>query len=729
MTHIPLLGRSMPRIDGRAKVTGAAEFPGDVHPDGMVYAVLVTSPMARGRITRLDPASALAMPGVLDILGHHNVGEAVRPVGHLMAGGWVNSTVRPLASPDIHYAGQIVAVVVADRLEAARAAAQRLDIAYEAAPHAAHLDQTEDHGRPLAERREGFSDRRVGDVDRGLKQAAIVVEQAYTTPIQHHNAIELVTSTCVWDDGRLTVYEPTRYVGAVRSGLAAQLGIDPGCIRVVSRFIGGHFGSKLGLSQHTVLAALAARRVGRPLRLVTTREDGFTIANHRPETRHRIRLGADADGRLLALSHTATVVTSRFDLFAMEGTDVTTALYACPNVAAEERVAEVDRNTPGPMRAPPEVPYLFALESAMDELAHAARLDPIELRRRNDTLTDPVTGHPFTTRPLMRCFDAGAEAFGWHNRPLRPGSRRTGEWLVGYGCAAAARPAKVGPAMLRVVVEPDGAVRVETAHHEIGNGLYTLLAMAAADELGVPIGRVTVALGDTDLPPAGLSGGSSTTTTLVNALRQACDGVRARQAVLWNGEVSARSTVAVEVAYTPPGMDDGAIERLREGRFQLAGTPEGKLAWSFGAQFIEAWVHPTTGEVRIARHVGAFAGGRVLNPLTARSQLLGGMVGGLGSALLEATELDRRTGSYVNANLGDYLVPVCADARQVTALMVEDDDPEVNPAGVKGLGEIGIIGVNAAIANAIFNATGRRLRDLPMRLDRLLGLHPAEAAG
>jgi xanthine dehydrogenase YagR molybdenum-binding subunit len=706
-----LLGRSQVRIDGPAKVCGTAAFPGDIHPHDLAYGVLVTSPMARGRIVRMDTSVARQGAGVLDILTYHNVGNAVAPVGHMMADGWANSTLRPLASPEIHYAGQIVAVVVAETLEQAQAAALAICTDYEAAPHVAKLGDAGVVSEPLTSLREGYEDRRAGNFATAIAEAAVHIDATYTTPIQHHNPIELPNTTAVWQGDMLTVYEPTRFIGAARNGLAAQLGIDPEKVRVVAHFIGGHFGSKLALSQHTVLAAIAARRLQRPVQIAVSRRDGFTIANHRTETCHAIRLGADASGRFVALSHTATMTTSRFDTFAMEGTDVSTALYACANIAAEERVARVDRNTPGPMRAPPEVPYLFALESAVDELAYAMRIDPVELRRRNDTLSDPVTGHPFTTRPLMRCFDAAAAAFGWTARSAIPGGTRDGAWRVGHGCAAAARPAKIGAAIVRVTQDADGTVHVQTAHHEIGNGLYTLLAMTASERLGVPLDKVIVELGDTALPAAGISGGSSTSTTLVNALAEACHQLR---------EQPASRHRTVEVAFSPPGVESSTIDDLKKGHLKLVSTPKGKLAWSFGAHFIEVGVHAETREVRVRRHVGAFAAGRILNPLTARNQMLGGMLWGQSAALLEATIVDPATGAYLNRDLADYLVPTAADVGNMEAIMVEDDDPAVNAEGVKGLGEIGIIGVNAAVANAVFNATGHRVRDLPIRLEQLL---------
>ncbi len=702
-----VLGAPATRIDGPDKVSGRAAYAGDTRLPGMAHARLVRSPIARGRITAIGRDAVLALPGVLDVLTFAEVGEAVRPVGHLMAGGWANSTARPLASPEIRHAGQIVALVVGQTLEAAGAGAHALAVGYAEEPHAARLEDADAAPIPLGRLHAEHEDRAAGDLAAGLAAAAHVVDQRYATPIQHHNPIELPGTICLWSGEDLTVWEPTRFVAAARHGLAAQLGIAPERVRVIARLLGGHFGSKLALSQHTALCALAARRVGRPVHLEVGRRDGFTVANHRSETRHRVRLGADPGGRFVALSHDALTATSRFDDFAMEGTDVTTALYACPAIAATERVARVDRNTPGPMRAPPEVPYLFALESAVDEMAAALALDPVELRRRNDTLADPVTGRPFTTRALMRCLDAGAAAFGWRAGPPGSRARREGDWLVGQGCAAAARPAKTAPARIRVTRSADAAL-VETAHHEIGNGIATVLAVMASERLGLPVGAIEVRLGDTALPAAGLSGGSSTTASLANALAQAC------------AALGGRDSGVVEVGFVPAGAAEGALQALDGGRLALSAPLGGRLAWTFGAHFVEVRVHAATCEVEVRRHVGAFAAGRILNPMAARSQLLGGMVWGHGSALLEETLVDPRTGAYVNEDLAEYLVPVAADIGGLVALTVDDEDREADPEGVKGLGEIGVIGVNAAIANAVFDATGRRVRTLPIRVEALL---------
>ncbi|MGI4857062.1 MAG: xanthine dehydrogenase family protein molybdopterin-binding subunit [Janthinobacterium lividum] len=767
----PILGHPHIRIDGVAKVTGTATYALDQSLPDLAYAVVLTCPIALGRIRSIDTQAARNVAGVLEILTWENVGDAIQPVGHVLSGGYANSTLRPLAAPTIHYAGQIVALVAAHTREAAQEAATRLAIRYEtAAPGVYSLDDPRLAPRALADLKDDYHDPHVGDTVRGLADAVACVDARYATPVQHHNPIELPGTTCVWNGDRLTVYEPTRFVDGVQHGLAAQLGIPADHIRVVARFIGGHFGSKLGLSQYTAPVALAARRIGRPLTLQISRRDSFTVATHRTETRHHVRLGADAQGRFTALVHEADAATSRFDLFAMEGVDVTSALYGCPNVRTREYSAQVDRNTPGPMRAPPEVPYLFALESAVDELARQTGRDPIELRRINDTRIDAVSGKPFTTRPLMRCFDAGAAAFGWpggshamgamgamggpNKAGAPPGSRRDGDWRVGYGCASAARPVKTAAAMVRVALGADGRAQVATAHHEIGNGLYTLLAMTLADRMGWRVDAVDVQLGDTDLPPAGLSGGSATSTSLVNALAQACaqlqdrllaaatrdDALFAgspRDALQFTGGairhadgralplerlLSDAFTGRIETTYTylPAGSGPQLLDKLTHGLTQMATPPEGKLAWAFGAQFVEVRVHAFTGEIRVPRMVGAFAAGRILNPLAARSQVEGGMIWGLGSALLECTAIDARTGHYPNASLGDYLVPCAADVGELTALFVDDDDREVNPEGVKGVGEIGIIGVNAAIANAVFDATGKRIRSLPIRGEDLL---------
>ncbi|MDX7950820.1 xanthine dehydrogenase family protein molybdopterin-binding subunit [Lichenihabitans sp. Uapishka_5] len=744
---MPFIGQSLPRVDGLAKVRGEAVFAADQLLPNTAYAALVTSSIGKGRVCHVTRSSAASITGVLAIFTHEDLTADIRPVDHVLAGGYANSTLLPLAAPDIAYHGQIVALVVAETGEIAQEAAAILEIVYAPAPVEPAMDSATGAAIPVAALQPAHQDVSQGDVEGALRRAPVSVTAVYETPVQHHNPIELVGTTCTWNGPKLTVYEPTRFVEGVRHGLAIQLGLDPADVRVICPFIGGHFGSKLALSQYTAPVALAARRLGRPVTLVATRAQGFTIANHRPETHHTIRLGADRDGRLLALQHDAVVATSQFDDFAMPGTDVTTALYACPNLSATERVIRVDRNTPGPMRAPPEVPYLFALESAMDELAHALDLDPIALRRRNDTLTNQISGKPFSSRSLLRCFDQGGQAFGWDRRSNKPRAVREGDWWVGLGCASSARPVKVASASLRLRVGADGRVLAETAHHEIGNGLYTILTQMVADALGADPARITVRLGDTSFPPAGLSGGSSTTVSVVGAVRSAAIDLK-RQLMRRstragnNGDPDMLSlNVERGELRWPDGYAEPLADLLGRGDIDLVGRFEGSgeggfakldrglvavgpgpaLSWSFGAQFAEVRVHAETGELRVPRLLGAFAAGSIVNPMTARSQLTGGMIWGLGSALLEETVIDPRSGAYVNANLAEYLMPVAADIGAVEAILLDEIDHQVNPLGVKSLGELGIIGVNAAIANAVFNASGRRLRRLPIRVDDLLG--------
>ena len=722
-----LVGKSHPRTDGVLKVTGRALYADDIKPANLAYARLVTAPMGPGKIIAIDDADALKTAGVLTVLTHQNIGEeAIRYVKHATAGGYTNSSLRPLASGQISYPGQIVALVVAESLEAASEGATRLRISYEKQTGTYNLVDALESRQLLSQLKPGFKDRARGDVQQGLSLAAHVVEATYQTPIQHHNPIELFTTTCQWQADKLTVNEPARFVGGVQHGLAAQFGIEAKNIRVIARYLGGHFGSKFGLAQYTALAAVASKKLGRPVTIATTRSQCFTIANHRPDTVHKVKLAADPSGRLCAFFHDATCATSRFDTFAMEGTDVTSALYSCQNIQTVEAVAAVDLNTPGPMRAPPEVPYLFALESAMDELAHQSGLDPIELRRVNDTASDPVTGKAFTTRKLLQCFDRAAASFDWQRRKSEPGTNKQGDWLVGLGCASAARPVKIGPATMGIAVEttsgqPSAAphITIECAHHEIGNGLYTILAMSAADHFNVPIKNVTVHLGDTDLPAAGISGGSATTTSLLNAMAQGVQQLRL-QCGLTSGQQFSGQNCQTIVQFVPRTLKADSIDKLRDGRNALSSDPPDKLAWTFGAQFVEVHVHALTGEIKIPRMVACFAAGKIINPLTAHSQATGGMLWGLSSALFEASHIDKQTGKYVNDNLSEYLVPTHADAPDIMAFFIEDEDHEVNPEGIKGLGEIGIIGVNAAIANAVFNATGKRLRSLPIRAQDLI---------
>ena len=526
---------------------------------------------------------------------------------------------------------------------------------------------------------------------------------------------------------------------------------------MISPYVGGAFGSRGALTQRTAIVAFAAKRLGRPVKFVASRAQGFTIATYRAETRQRVRLAASPDGKLQALIHEGWEVTSRADPYMVAGTDASTRLYACPNVGSQVSIVHADRGTPGFMRSPPELPYLFGLESAMDELAVALRMDPVELRRVNDTQIEPIKGLRYTSRALMPCFDAAAKRFGWSRRTPEPGSMRDGDWLIGWGCASTMYPTQLAPATARVALTADGRARVQTAAHEIGNGAYTVIAMVAAERLGLPMDKVTVELGDTELPPAPVAGGSNTTASVCNVVAKACDDIQARLA---EASVGARdsphagaaperltlaggkltdpdgksedlgsairrvSNGAIE-AYAenlPHGAKPDGLEKLYKGQQGLAGGAKMKdrIQFAFGAEFVEVRVHATTREIRAPRIVGAFAAGRIMNEKTARSQLMGGLIWGVSSALLEATEIDPRAARYTNVDLAEYLIPVNADVVDVDVTILPEQDNEVNALGVKGLGELGNVGTNAAVANAVYHATGVRIRDLPIRLEKTL---------
>jgi xanthine dehydrogenase YagR molybdenum-binding subunit len=746
-----LIGQPAIRIDGRAKVTGRARYPSDEVVANPAWAFLVTSAIARGRIRGFDLKEARAVPGFLDILTHENVGgEAEKPKP--MSGG---DTTPTLESDRVAHDGQIIGIVVAESFEAAREAAHKVRVDYEIEPPSATFGSpgVEEEVRKAGEHK----DYKVGDAEAAFAAAEVKVDARYGTPTQHHNAIELFTTTCEWREGKLTVYEPSQFVYGLCGSLAKQLHMEPGDIHVVSRFVGGAFGSKGGITARTVWIAIAARRLNRPVKLVPTRDQGFTIATYRAETRHHIQLGAARDGRLTALRHEGWEVTSRPSQYNVSGTETTARIYACPNILTKVNIVHADRNTPGFMRAPPDTPYMFPLETAMDELAVALNMDPIELRRINDTQIDPTTGRRYSSRSLMRCFDEGAARFGWQGRDPRPGVTRDGEWLVGWGCATAAYPANIGPAAARVTLSPDGRARVQIAAHDIGTGAYTVVAITAAERLGLDIDHVAVEMGGTELPAAGLAAGSSHTAGISHAVAKACEGVRAKlaeAAVLSNdsalaGLDPASLTLSAGTLRGPMGQSEDlpkALSRVASGVLEVyaenvpKGVPpdamgkiyRGEMAMSrghsrddfttyaFGAQFVEVRVHALTREVRVPRAVGAFASGTIVNPLTAYSQYMGGMIWGIGAALHEATEIDPREARYVNDNIAEYLIPVNADVRSIEVIMVPEGDNEVNPMGIKGIGEVGIVGMNAAISNAVWHATGRRIRDLPIRIEDLL---------
>ena len=743
------IGQPVDRVDGPAKVTGAGRYTAEIALPNMTYAVLIGADVPSGRIGAIHASEAERAEGVVAVLTHRNLPKvAAQPplfpslFGHAAPG----ETFFPLQDEVVHYAGQPVAIVVADTLERAQHAATLVRITYEETPSTTTLEQGRDQAYEPERIFGGLVPGRMerGDVDAGLAEAAVRVEQTYRFAANHHNPIESSATTAVWDDDQLTLYDSTQGITATRLTVAALLGLSPTKVRVITHFVGGAFGCKAMVWPHVTLAALAARQVGRPVKLALTREQMFTSCGHREEQEHYVALGASREGRLTALRHLKLSPTSPFDDWAEPSIGTDAQAYACSNYEGVYRLIRANTMTPTFTRAPGEASGMFVLECAMDELAYELGLDPLELRLRNHADVDPVSGNPWSSKGLKECYQRGAERVGWQGRNPAPRSQRDGHWLIGLGMATATYPVPAFPGLqpqraLARLYAADGSVMVQCGTQEFGTGVATAMIQVAADGLGVPLDRVRFELGDTNLPNTSSAVGSAGAGMVSAAVHTAATALR--------DQLVAR---AIADSKSPlHGADPGAVV-VRDGRMVLRGQPEtgetysellkrnfleevdalgswnptgadsGYAQMTFGAQFAEVAVDADLGLVRVRRMVGAFAPGRVLNAKTARSQLMGGMLWGLGQALLEGTIMDSRVGRWANASLGEYLVPVNADAPDVEVELVEVRDDVVNPLGVKGVGEIGQVGAAAAIANAVFHATGRRVRELPIRIEHLL---------
>ncbi|AVH58568.1 MULTISPECIES: xanthine dehydrogenase family protein molybdopterin-binding subunit [Streptomyces] len=748
MTMAPPLAIGQPtdRVDGRSKVSGTAHYTADHTFDNMSYAFLVGARVASGRVTSIDASEALASEGVLAVLTHENLPRiATQPplIPSLAGMPAPGQTFFPLQDDVVHYEGQPVAIVVADTLERAQWAAALVRVTYDETPFVVTIDQGRDQAYEPEAIFAGFIPGRNqrGDINAGLAQADVRIDAEYTYAANNHNPIEPSATTAVWDGDELTLHDATQGVAATQLTVAALLGLTPSKIRVISHFVGGSFGCKAMIWAHPALSAMAARYVERPVKLALTRADMFTSVGFREEQVQHITLGATEEGRLTALRHHKLSPTSHFDNWAEPSLGVASQMYACPNYEGVYELFRANTMTPTFMRAPGEASGMFALESTMDELAHRIGVDPVELRLRNHTDVDPNTGNPWSSEGLAECLRRGAERFGWQRRAPEPRSHRDGNWLIGYGMATAGYPVygPNNPQRARARIYADGSAVVQAATPDFGTGVSTVMTQVAADALGIPFERCRFEGGDTVLPTIAAAVGSSGSGMISAAVHTAATNLRDQLIRL-----------AISDAESPlHGADPGAIT-VQSGRMRLRERPDtGETyselmhrnflpdtdatgAWSpssqttqygmmtFGAQFAEVAVDVDLGVVRVRRMVGAFAPGRVLNPKTARSQLMGGMIWGLGQALLEANYMDPRRGRWVADSLGDYLIPVNADAPDVDVELVEVEDKIVNPLGVKGVGEVGQVGVAAAIANAIHHATGRRVRKLPITIEDLL---------
>lgn len=727
---------AIPRVDAHDKVRGRAIYGADRILPRMAHAVLATATIAKGTVRSIDAKAVRAMQGVRLVLTEADVNVA-EPAGFLLSGsGYAFQSLQPLESKVISYRGQAVALVVADTLEEAVAGARALEVDYERAAFsvsvddAAKADIVAQEGSPLPQ--EMFGDKVAGDPDTAIAAAPVSVYASYRFDSQHQNPMELIATVAEWRGDRLTVHEGTQNAGAIRHGLAKQLGIPPESVEVVSPHAGGGFGQKNSQQSQTLLAAVAARMLGRPVKLVVTREQVFHNASFRPAARHRVSLGADRDGRILGAIHEVDQQTSRHDLFASAVAETTSRLYGIENFRGSERLIRTDVQTPGYMRAPFEHAGTFAFETAVDELAYKLEMDPIAVRVVNDATKDPLTGRPFSSRHLVECLTIGAERFGWEDRRMLPGSMVASNGdLVGWGVGCGAYKAATAPAMARIHARADGAVRVEVSGHEMGQGMRTAIASVLARRLDVSPERIEIVIGDTKGVSPQLTAGSWGTATAIpaveavaEALMEALRPLAQDGAMLPPADVlrrAGRKDITVEARHKAPGQPDAVYGRLASGLPAAAGPAYPDfVAMSYIAHFVEVRVERSTRRVRVPRVVSVADCGRVVSPTTAASQVRGGVVGGIGAALLEISEIDTRFGGFLNPDLADYVMPVNADIGEIDVSFIDKPDPFLNTTGVKGLGEVAMTGVAAAVANAIHHATGKRHYALPIRLDQMI---------
>ncbi|MEG8038102.1 xanthine dehydrogenase family protein molybdopterin-binding subunit [Sphingomonas sp. LR60] len=715
-----VIGKPLDRVEGPLKVSGKATYAAEYPIERLSYGVLVRAPFGSGKITDVVADAARRLPGVIDVITDYP--SFIR---NPQQGGEKKAPTQGVEKVDYH--GEIVAIVVAETFEAARDAAAQVKVAYEPAEgqyvFAAHRDQAD---RPPADQMPAHIAK--GDLDKAMVDAAFSIDETYTTPSQNSAAMEPHASIAEWKDGALTLHGSYQMIASDQMQLAAALGVGKDKVRIISRYVGGGFGSKLGIAPESVAAAIAAKRLDRPVKVAMARQQVFDATVRRSNTEQRIRLAADAHGKLTGLGHeTLASNLPGEDYFEPAGIGTQFA-YAAENRLIDHKLVRLNWLLAGSMRAPGEAVGMLALEAAMDELAYQVGIDPIELRRRNEPTIDPTNDVPFSTRLLMPCLDKGAELFGWSDRKAEPASDRRGEWLHGVGVAAAVRSNMLQKSSATVELTAEGRAIVSTDMTDIGTGTYTILAQIAAETLGLPLTSVTVQLGDGAAPPSAGSGGSWGAGSSGSSVYLACEGLREKLAKAMGVEVDAMTLKDGRAIAENRAVEIGDL--VGDGLSVTGTIAPGKQEKlhrqaSYGAHFAEVKVNVTTGEVRVERMLGVFSAGRILNEKTARSQCLGGMTFGIGAALTEELVHDPRNGKVVNRDLAEYHVPVNADIPQIEVAFLDERDIHANPIHAKGIGELGISGAGAAIANAIYHATGVRVRDYPITCDKLLADLPA----
>ena len=708
-----IIGKPVSRVDGVAKVTGKAKYAAEFSAPNLAHGFLVTSAIAKGKIKSIDAGAAEKAPGVIKIFTHANAPklaftdakdkDGVAPPGNPF---------RALQTNEILFSQQPIALVVAETYEQARYAARLIKAEYAEEKSLTDLEKNLD--KATAAQSEERAPKPRGNPQAAFANAPVKIEAEYTIPIEHHNAMELHGSIAEWNGDKLKIYDKTQWVYNVRNHLASIFGIPEKNVTVVSPFVGGAFGGALRPTPNVMLAAMAARELKRPVKLIYTRRQLFAAHGYRPYTLQKVKLAAEKDGKLTAIIHEAIANTSTYENYTEGPIDFSRSLYACPNLQTGYKIVKTDLNTPLFMRAPGMVSGAFAFESALDELAYKLKIDPLELRLINYAEKDPQNGKPFSSKALRECYKEAAKKIGWENRKPEPRSMRDGRWLVGMGMATGTWGAFQAPSSARVTLKSDGTALIESAASDMGPGTYTTITMIAADTLNLPIEKVRFDLGNSDLPQAPVHGGSLTTASVGSAVRSTCKKILEKIAAMAKeknienapfAEVLKKNnlTELVETSDTNPNKE--------RNKYSIA---------SHGAQFVEVKVDEDLGIVRVTRVVEATAAGRVINPKAAHSQEMGGAVWGIGMALHEETMVDHRYGRIMNPQLADYHVPVNADIFEIETYFVEEDDKIVNELGVKGMGELGMVGIPAAVANAVFNATGKRVRNLPITPDKLI---------
>ncbi|WP_027532713.1 xanthine dehydrogenase family protein molybdopterin-binding subunit [Bradyrhizobium sp. WSM3983] len=738
-----VFGQSIPRVDGPLKVSGGARYAFEFNQSGQLYAVIVNATIGIGRIVSIEATGVEQMPGVRAVISHLNAPKLTYSPHKGVIDPAVGERLRVFQDEQIRFFGQPVAVIVADTLDQAEHAATALRLRYDAQAPLTEIDDP--RAQPIVAQQTAAANARVaadrerGSADQAFADTDVKVDAIFRMARENHSPMEPHATVASWEGDSLTVWSKSQYVLNERAELAAIFGIPPENVLVICPFVGGAFGTSLRTWSHVGIAALAARVVGRPVKLALTRKQMFLDTGHRPRTDQRIAIAATNQGKLTAIIHEATAETSRYEEFIEGITNQTEFLYSCPNVRTRYRLVPTDTSTPTYMRAPGECTGMHALECGLDELAAALDLDPIELRRRNEPTVDESNGRPFSSRSLLQCLETGAERFGWSQRNPRPGSMRDGRWQIGWGVAGSTRGAPQAPADASVRLLPDGRVEVASATSDMGPGTYTSMAQVAAATLGVPVERIKFELGRSDMPTAPSHGGSWTMASVGNAVRSAClaaQDAAVRRAV--EDPASIFHGLTADVLHWKDGTlgrKNGEGPRLDQVALLRGGMPidvrttasrstdiaNRYSMYGYAAFFTEVAVDADLGIVRIRRMLGVYGIGKVVNPRLARSQCIGGMVGGIGMALMERTVLDQRDGRPVNAHMADYLVPVNLDVPTLETQFLDEQDDAVNPLGIKGIGELCIIGVAPAIANAVYHATGKRVRELPIRIENLLG--------